>query len=92
MEKQKIKKMKDPVERQILESLTFDESLDALLTEVQFSTPIVKDVLKQLIVQDKVAAMVFHEGKNRYVQTSIYDGDNLHLYRFIATAKGIDSL
>ncbi|MBI1185110.1 hypothetical protein GC194_12615 [bacterium] len=84
--------MLDPVEKEILLSLTFEESLQNLLEETSEKPPVVIDALKTLLAKDMVQAFATDPTSGQLKSTAFFDSDNLFEFMFRATAKGLNAL
>ncbi|MEO0899070.1 MAG: hypothetical protein AAFY71_21845 [Bacteroidota bacterium] len=73
----------------ILDSLYFVEPLDKILEEVDERRPVILDELKHMIDKGWIQVMAFDENAQDYLRTNIFDSDNLHEYRFLATKEGL---
>lgn len=83
--------MLDEIEKALLDSLIFEESLSSLLDEVPFPKAVVTDTLKGLIIKEMVITVQVDEASGKVENTFIYDGDNLHRHHFRATKKGLET-
>lgn len=77
------------LEYDVLNVLYFVEPFERILEEVDAPANIVADVLKFLIDQKLVVAMKLDEENDMYVRSFIYDTDNMHAYRYLATKAGL---
>lgn len=84
--------MKEPLtdlQFDILDSIYFVEPLENILAEVDSPRPVVLDELKNMIDKGWVQVMGYNEEEGDYVRTNIFDSDNMHEYRFLATKEGL---
>ncbi|RYD71791.1 MAG: hypothetical protein EOP53_23055 [Sphingobacteriales bacterium] len=77
------------LEYDVLNVLYFVEPFEKILEEVDAPANIIADVLKFLIDQKMVVAMKLDEETDIYVRSFIYDTDNMHAYRYLATKEGL---
>jgi hypothetical protein len=77
------------LEYDILNVLYFVEPFEKILDEVEAPANIVADGLKFLIDQKLVVPMRWDEETQNYVRSFIYDTDNMHAYRYLATKEGL---
>jgi hypothetical protein len=79
----------EPIEEQILNKLTFAESLESLFEEIDQPNHIISDVLKQLIRKRLVATVKDKESKKTQIY---YDSDHMDSFAYIITASGLNML
>ncbi|MGB0429263.1 MAG: hypothetical protein ACPGLV_02230 [Bacteroidia bacterium] len=84
--------MLDEIEKEILECLTFEESLAHIYEEIGRPKPVVLDVLKTLLTKDLVQAFAIDLKSGRPMPTPFYDSDKMDEFLFRITKKGIDRL
>ena len=79
----------DAIEQQILNKLTFAESLESLFEEIDQPNHIISDVLKQLIRRRLVATVIDKESKKTQIY---YVSDHMSSFAYIITASGLKAL
>ena len=83
--------MANKIQLEILNALTFTEPFETLVEEVKASEPVIAAELKDLIDQRMV--QVYEDQEDGTVQKSFYyDSDNMRLFKYGATSKGLDEL
>jgi hypothetical protein len=79
------------VEYAILDVLYFAEPFENILKEVAGDANVVADSLKILIDVGYVLPMMFDDEKQDFIQTFMYDADNMHNFRYIITRDGLNA-
>lgn len=77
------------LEYDILNVLYFVEPFEKILEEVSEAPNVVADSLKFLIDQKLVVPMRWDEESQNYLRSFIYDTDDMHAYRYLATKEGL---
>ncbi len=77
------------IEFKVMDRLFFVENFDNLLEECTLPRNILNAELKSLITKGWVIVMVYDEKKQDFIPTSFFDSDQLNLFSFVATHKGI---
>jgi hypothetical protein len=78
----------NPIQRQILRSLTFPEPFDTLVEEVKASQPVIGAELKALIAKGLVQ-VVEPDAKGRFKSSIYYDSDNMRAFQYQISSKGM---
>ena len=83
--------MLDTLDRNILELLTFEEEIAHLYEEISELKPVIADALKTLISRDLVLVFTRNEENGGLTKMPYFDSDNLDLYLFRMSKKGMDA-
>jgi hypothetical protein len=78
----------NPIQRQILRSLTFPEPFDTLVEEVKGTQPVIGAELKYLIAKGLVT-VIDRDDRGRDKPSIFYDSDNMRAFRYQISAKGL---
>jgi hypothetical protein len=76
------------LQKDILDKLTFAESLTNICEETMAAEPAVRDDLRYMIDKRWVQVMGWDENKQDFLPTLHYDSDNMHETRYMITARG----
>ncbi|MDX1906266.1 MAG: hypothetical protein SF053_04470 [Bacteroidia bacterium] len=77
------------IQFQILDAVYFVEPLANILEETDAPATVVLSELRGLIHRGWVQVMQFDPDRADFVRTAIWDTDNMHAYRYLATKEGL---
>lgn len=77
-------------EKGVLEKLIFPENFEDILNETQMPYGQLRDDLINLLNYGFVEA--YEKSSDGITQTKFYDQDNLHLFTYRATGKGLEEI
>ena len=79
------------VQYSIIDRLFFTEPFARLVEELTEPRTVIAAELKELIVKGLVQPMEYDQGRDAWKATFYYDSDNMHVFRYRATGKGIEA-
>lgn len=80
--------MLSPLQKNILEKLTFAETIATLVEEVAAPEPAIRADLRDMIMRRWVKVMSWDAIKHDFVPALYYDADNMHETRYMISATG----